>query len=125
MMRAAVSLVSVFAFLVLSIPSVKAASCDPQFNTFWTKFKTAVAKNDKQAVAALTKLPYLLDGKMLNKPQFLAKYDLLFPKATAQCFKKEKPSMDRDIYEVFCGEQIYIFSKVNAKWMFTEIGVND
>lgn len=111
--------------LLLCAPGAFAACADPQFNAFWTKFKTAVVKSDKQTVASLTKLPFMLDGKTATKQQFIAKYDSLFPKGTAACFKKEKPSLDQSIYEVFCGEQIYIFSKVNGKWMFTEIGVND
>lgn len=103
-----------------------AADCpDPQFNTFWTKFKTAVVKRDRATVASLTKLPYLVEGKQLNKQQFIAQYDSIFPKNTAACFNKEKPSKDQSIYEIFCGEQIYIFSKVNGKWLFTEIGAND
>jgi len=106
--------------------SVKAAPIDPQFDAFWTKFKAAVAKRDKQAVAAMTKLPFLFESKMINKQQFLAKFDQVLPKNTAACFKKEKPVADRDnTYDVFCGETIYLFNKVNGKWMFAEIGVND
>jgi hypothetical protein len=122
---AVITLVLVCATGALPTPSARAASEDPQFKEFWTKFKTAVAKNDKQAVAAMTKLPYLLDSKKLDKTQFVAKYNLLFPKGTAACFAKEKPGRDQALYEVFCGEQIYIFEKVNGKWMFSEIGVND
>jgi hypothetical protein len=113
------------AALIVSAAGQAADCADPQFDAFWAKFKTAIAKNDKQAVVSMTKTPYMLDGKMLNKQQLLAKYNLLFPKGTAQCFKKEKPLHDQGVYEVFCGEQIYIFSRVNGKWMFTEIGVND
>lgn len=102
-----------------------ALAADAQFDAFYAKFKTAVIKNDKETVAYLTKLPYLYDSKNLNKQQFIAKYNSLFPKATVACFKKEKPMPDKDIYEIFCGDSIYIFEKVNGKWLFTEIGVND
>ena len=73
----------------------------------------------------MTKLPYLHESKMLNKQQFVAKFDSVFPKSVSACFKKQKPVLDRDNYFVFCGEAIYCFNKVNGKWMFTEIGVND
>lgn len=102
-----------------------AFAADATFDAFYAKFKTAVIKNDKQTVASLTKFPYLYDSKNLNKQQFVAKYNSLFPKGTVACFKKEKPIVDKDIHEVFCGEAIYIFEKVNGKWLFTEIGVND
>jgi|AGTN01.1.fsa_nt_gi hypothetical protein len=100
-------------------------SADASFDAFWTKFKAAVVKKDKAAVASMTKLPYLFDSKKLNKEQFIAKYNLLFPKATVTCFAKAKPIVDQDNYLVFCGEQIYCFGKEKDKWFFTEIGVND
>jgi hypothetical protein len=98
---------------------------DASFDAFWTKFKTAVAKKDKAAVASMTKLPYELESKQLNSSQFIAKYDVVFPRATMKCFAKEKPVKDKDSYFVFCGESIYCFNKVQGKWMFTEIGAND
>lgn len=111
--------------LVLMIACVVPAFADAGFDAFWLKFKTAVAKKDKTAVASMTKLPYLLDSKKLNKEQFIAKYDLLFPKVTAICFAKAKPTADQGNYFVFCGEQIYCFNKEKDKWLFTEIGAND
>ena len=112
--------------VVLMISSVTVPSwADASFDTFWTKFKTAVARKDKEAVCSMTKLPYMLDSRQLNKAQFLKKYDELFPKSTMACFAKAKPTLDQGNYFVFCGEQIYCFNKLNGKWMFTEIGVND
>lgn len=111
--------------LLASISTPCAFGADSSFTAFWTKFKAAVAKRDKVAVAAMTKLPYLLDSKNLNKQQFIAKYDLLFPKGTATCFGKQKPVKDRESYFVFCGEQIYIFNQEKGQWLFAEIGVND
>ena len=66
-----------------------------------------------------------MESKQLNSAQFIANYDQVFPKATIKCFAKAKPVADKDNYFVFCGEQIYCFNKVQGKWMFTEIGVND
>lgn len=114
------------AAIILGALSVVPALADAQFDAFYTKFKTAVIKNDKETVASLTKLPYLLNNKALNKQQFIAKYNLLFPKSTVACFKKEKPvAGGQTDYEVFCGEEIFVFEKVNGKWLFTEIGAND
>lgn len=112
----------------LLVPTIGCASpafAEPSFDAFWTKFKAAVAKKDKAAVASMTRLPYLYDSKKLDKEQFIAKYDLLFPKETATCFSKAKPTADKEDYFVFCGEQIYCFNKEKDKWLFTEIGVND
>ncbi len=106
----------------LAAPSVNA---DTAFDSFWARFKAAIVRGDKQAVASLTRLPYACDYKQLNKAQFIAKYAEIFPKGTAKCFVNQKPIADQGSYSAFCGEQIYVFAKVKDKWMFTEIGAND
>ena len=101
------------------------AFADASFDAFFVKFKASVVKRDKAAVASMTKLPYLLDTKQLNKEQFIAKYDQFFPKATVKCFAKAKAIADQGSYLVFCGDDIYYFNKEKGTWQFTEIGVND
>jgi hypothetical protein len=32
---------------------------------------------------------------------------------------------EQDYYEIFCGDQIFLFGKVDGVWKFVEIGVND
>lgn len=110
---------------VVVIASGLQARAADEFQTFWHKFAAAIEKNDKVAVVAMTKLPYMYDGKMLNREQFLKKYDSIFDPKSRKCIPKQKPLRDRDSWEVFCGEEIFLFSKVNGKYMFTEIGVND
>lgn len=95
------------------------------FPKFWTQFKAAIKKRDKNALASMTKLPFLFDSKNLEKTQFIAKVDQILPAKLATCLEKEKPVLDNGSYSAFCGEQIYIFSKVNGKYLFTDIGVND
>jgi hypothetical protein len=98
---------------------------ETDFNPFWLKFKVAVAKKDKAAVASMTKLPYMLESKPLDKAQFIAKYDEIFPRATVNCFTKAKPTLEHGNCFVFCYEQIYCFSKEKGQWKFTEISPND
>lgn len=101
-------------------------AADDSFTPFWTQFKTALKKRDKEALATMTKLPFMFDSKNLNKAQFIAKVDVILPGSLSTCFAKEKPVLDKEgQYFVFCGEQIYIFNKINGKFLFTEIGVND
>jgi hypothetical protein len=110
-------------FLVMTCPRVFAA--DAEFDAFWTKFKTALQKNDKTAIVSLTKFPYLLGGNQLNKQKFLAQYNDMFSAKTRKCMVKQKPLHDKDSYMVFCGEEIFVFAKENGKWLFTEVGAND
>lgn len=101
------------------------ALADDSFAPFWTQFKTALKKRDKEAIASMTKLPFFYNNKNLNRSQFISKFDEILPRRLSTCFNKEKPVSDQGAYSAFCGEQIYVFSKCNGKFMFTDIGVND
>ena len=91
------------------------------FATFWAEFKSAVAKNDKEAVVAATHLPSL----HLSKAAFIKTYPSIFTRQVKKCFASAKPVRDRDSYSVFCGEEYYFFEKVNGAYKLTDIGMND
>lgn len=84
--------------------------------SFWTKFKTAVAKNEKAAVSSLSK------EKLSD-----ADYKSLFgTPARRNCFAKAKAVKDEQgNYSVFCGEQGYLFQKVEGQFKFIEAFAND
>jgi hypothetical protein len=111
---------------LLAIPLAKAEerAAQPQsFATFWAGFKSAVAKNDKEAVAAATELPSL----RLSKAAFLKTYPTIFTKKVQKCFATAKPvrTPDRDSYSVFCDSQYFYFEKVHGAYKFTDRGPND
>ena len=98
------------------------------FAEFWVQFKTAVAKNDKQAIAEMTRLPFTYGtSKPLSKADFIKECSVLFPQKVRKYFSKAKPMKDddRDSYSVICGEEIFSFEKVNGEYRFTDIGMND
>jgi hypothetical protein len=115
--------------LLSALPQVwaqgRSAKIDPAFTAFWIKFKSAVARNDKNAVADMTKLPFWLAGKDRDRAEFIKRYTSLFTPQVRRCVAREKPGIDGDIYEIFCGDEIYIFAKVDGVYKFTEIGAND
>jgi hypothetical protein len=61
--------------ILLLVPTVFAQAAFP---AFWNKYESAVASNDKAAVAEMTKfpvsMPYLVKA-VKNKPEFLRRYD--------------------------------------------------
>ena len=110
----------------VGVPQVSSQSkSDPEFTTFWTKFKAAVARNDKAGVADMTKLPFMLDSKKHDRAGFIRRYSSLFTPRMRRCFAHARPSRDQDSMEIFCGQQIFLFGKVDGVYKFTEIGVND
>ena len=76
-------------------------------------------------MAGLTKLPFMLDGKDLDRAGFIKQYGSLFTPHVRRCFARVKLTKDQDAYEIFCGQQIFLFGKVDGVYKFTEIGVND
>jgi len=114
--------------LALSNPFVFAQSSkqvDAAGVQFWAKFKAAIVTNDKEAVASMTRLPFLFQGRELTKPAFIQKFSVIFDARAKRCFEKAKLVKEGDGFEVFCGHQIFLFEKVNGAYKVTEIAAND
>ena len=94
------------------------------FQTFWRKFKVAVAKNDKQAVASMTKLPFLFESQERTRTQFIKIYNQLFDLKVRRCFATAKALREEDVYEVFCAKRIFYFGKVEGEYKLIEFGVD-
>ena len=92
---------------------------------FWAKFKAAVVANDKEAVASMTRLPFLFQGRELTKQAFIQKFAVIFDARAKRCFEKAKLVKEGEGFEVFCGQQIFLFEKVSGVYKFTEIAAND
>jgi hypothetical protein len=96
------------------------------FAPFWTQFKAAVATKNKEAIAGMTKFPFNYREKM-TRADFMKQFDVIFNAKVRKCFQKEKPTKDtnRESYTVFCGEDIFTFTRENGEYRFTDIDVND
>ena len=118
-------------FLSLLVPQLLEAKDPPppaeSFAAFWKEFRNAVARNDREAVAALSNLQHYHRNGQFSKQAFLKDYPSLFPRAVRKCLATAKPEKeaDRDTYSAFCGEEIFSFEKVNGAYKFTDIGMND
>lgn len=123
MKLATATCVVTISLISFSLPSLSAP--DKQFDSFWTKFKAAIQKNDKNAIADMTKLPYMDGSKTLNRQQFMQQCPKIFTASVRKCLQSGKPVKDKDSYMFFCGEEIFIFTKSGKSYVFTEIGVND
>lgn len=110
---------------------VASPALQKEFAEFIGKFRTALKKNDSAAVAGMTKLPFMADKAIGDAAQFHAKiYKDSFTAKTRACLQRSKAIYDRDgnnndYYSIFCGEEIYVFSKTPSGFLFTDIGVND
>jgi len=109
----------------------------PVFAHFWQRFRAAAKANDLAALKAMTHLPFQYGGETYGAAQFAELARRLFDAKARQCLQREAPLHDQDVYEVFCGEAIYVFGAdpildpvlANAPdgsgWRLLELGVND
>jgi hypothetical protein len=117
---------AVLALVLLCAAVLPALAAPDDFASFWQSFSQAAGKNDRAALQAMTKFPFLYQ----DKPREAAEFDILYkgllgPKART-CLAKAKPVKDQDSsYDAFCGETIYIFTKDSNGWRFSEFGAND
>jgi hypothetical protein len=103
-------LVTIFLSLNLFAASIGAISyAQTDVQAFWKNFKSAIAKNDKTALSAMTKFPLSMPygvKSVKTKADFLKRYAEIFKGEadTAKCFPKaklEKETAKR--YVVYCG----------------------
>jgi hypothetical protein len=110
---------------VVSIHSDAQARQDNQdFQSFWLKFKAALAKNDKETIASMTKLPFLFESKERTRAEFVKIYNQLFDMKVRKCFASAKVKTEGELYEVFCAKRIFYFAKVKGEYKFTEFAVD-
>ena len=111
--------------------AVAAPALQKEFDGFIAKFRAALKANDAAAVAGMTRLPFMKDGSIRDAAQFREKvYKPEFTAKTRACIQRRKAIYDRDglnndNFFIFCGEDIFTFTKTPAGFLFTDIGMND
>ena len=111
--------------------AVASPALQKEFDGFITKFRAALKANDSAAVAGMTRLPFMNDSSIRDATQFREKvYKPDFTAKNRACIQRGKAVYDRDgenndNYFIFCGEDIFVFTKTPAGFLFTEVGVND
>lgn len=110
-------------------------SNDPSINSFWTQFKAAVIKGDKNLVATMSRFPIEMSygiAPIGNRTQFIRRYREIFSEQAdaRKCFAKAKPVVeanDRNRFTVGCEDAagnevvIYAFVKTRTGWKFTSL----
>jgi len=103
------------------------AQNDPAIETFWTNFKTAVIKGDKEAIASIVQFPITMPygvPAIKTKAQLLKRYRDLFNRQSdaAKCFAHAKPELEtanKNKFSVACkdaaGNEVVIYGFVRTR----------
>ncbi len=112
--------------------TVPLAPVDDSINVFWEKFRSAVIKGDKAAVAMMSQFPISMPYGMTtvkNRAQLLRRYREVFHHETsaAKCVTTAKPVVEAERPKGFtagcknsAGHEVIIYSFVQTKtgWKF-------
>lgn len=137
MTKRSISLVlplALMAILLLNAP-VQSAQGDDSMETFWTKFKAAVVKADKNAVAQMSRFPIGMPygvPAVKTSAQLTTRYRQVFNGETnaAKCFGEARPVIDPDNKKRFtigcknaAGDEVIIYDFVLTRtgWKFKSL----
>jgi hypothetical protein len=129
-----VLLPAVMAIVLMNAP-VRSAQGDGSIETFWTKFKAAVLKEDNNAVTQLSQFPLGMPygvPAVKTSAQLTKRYRQVFNGETnaAKCFAEARPVIDpgnKKRFTVGCknaaGDEVIIYSFVLTRsgWKFKSL----
>jgi hypothetical protein len=106
------------------------AQNDKSIDEFWTKFNTAVQKQDKASIVTMSQFPIEMPygvPKIRTRAQLIRRYRDLFNQQTnaAKCFESAKPvvdSEDANRFTVGCKDEagnetiVYGFKRTGTGW---------
>lgn len=114
------------AALCLVAPARENAS--PAMKAFWSKFQNAVAKNDREAVASMTKFPLAMPygvPSIKTRAQLFKEYARIFDAETKKCFATAQPQVEdakAKKFSINCGEaMMYWFEFSGGAYKFTTV----
>ncbi|HKS42324.1 MAG TPA: hypothetical protein VJX74_17020 [Blastocatellia bacterium] len=120
-----ISVVAVLSLLLLpqaNIAHGQTAQAKETFAAFWTRFKAALAKDDRQAIAAMTK--HCKCGQMPfdNDKEFL---DEWYPalRRNRACLARSKPIARGKQNSVICrtdGDEV-LFERIGSEWKLINV----
>ncbi len=113
-----------------TFPKVKFATVsngkvDEAFIAFYEKFREAVAKKEKNAVATMTRFPFSSDVK--NKKDLMKLYDDVFNETLLEAITTmtEVVAEPDGTMSMRQGDYSYIFVKVKDEYKFASVGANE
>lgn len=94
-------------------------------DAFVAKFRHAVAQPGGAALAELTQLPFLFEGRAHQRDAFVAKVvPALFTPKVRECLQRAQPRVEEGRLVLWCGPYAFYLGPVQGRWRLVEFGVD-
>ena len=94
------------------------------FSGFLADFRHALAENDGARLVALTRLPFLYEGRGRDRAAFLAIYPQLFNAPVRRCMARAQPIAEDGAQVIFCSPYAFYFRPVQGSWRLVEFAAD-
>ena len=125
-MRPMIRVVTALAFAFVStLPSARAADADTEFDAFLARWRAAVAANDVDAVVAMTRLPFLFEGRDHAREGVAREVvPALLTVEVRHCLRTAAPLREDDRYVLSCVPYQFHLGRVDGGWRWVEFAAD-
>jgi hypothetical protein len=114
----------------LADPARAPANVQRDYDQFIARFRGALKANDSAAVTAMTKFPFYWNESQDAAAFRTGVYGKIFTAKVRDCLGRGKGVYDRDPdghdnFTIFCGQELYVFTRTADGFRFAEVGDND
>ncbi len=108
--------------LLAAAPLARAA---PDFADFQSRFRAAIARQDAAAVAALTRFPFLFEGRPQDEQGFRRRvWPLLFDAPRRRCLLSSQAVSEGSDRVIFCAPYAFYFDATGGSWRLREFAAD-
>lgn len=114
------------ATLLAAAPSVAgAADAGRDFEAFIERFRAALRARDAAAIADLTRLPFLYEGRRLDRAAFVQVVPTLFDARLSACLAKARPQPDGTDRLLYCAPYTFhLRADADGRWRLDEFAAD-
>jgi hypothetical protein len=106
-------------------PAVGAADAGRDFDVFLDRFRAALHARDATAIADLTRLPFLYEGRRLDRAAFVQVLPALFDARLSACLAQARPQAEgacRLLYCALC--TVHLRADAGGRWRLAEFAAD-
>jgi hypothetical protein len=118
--RAAIAVAVALLFKGTAGAQSATAAQDAGFDGFLQEFCRALTADDRKAVASLTQLPFLYEGRTLDAAGFQAVIPDLFTAAVRRCLAQARPIVEDGRHVIFCAPYGFYFGRTGDGYRLVE-----